>query len=325
MNTPNKITLSRLLLIPIIVFFYLAEFVPYGRLVATIVFIVACLTDFLDGYLARKNNQVTTLGKFFDSIADKVLIMTGLLLICAGEINGTMPVVYPSWLGLVCVVVILAREFIVSALRQVAAAKGTVLAADMGGKIKATMQYVVVSLYMFLAFFETSIAPLLNADAMNKAIPIVRFILMLMLAGASIVTIYTGASYLIRNRHVFTENKEDDEIVKEINEEEKAKVATKKVKIVENTEERKEYLIKENQKIENMDPLLPQVLKSLIEKDDFSTATVQRLFAIGYPRAARIVDQMEEAGFVTAVNDSRKRKATISEEEFKKIFGEIDY
>ena len=73
MNTPNKITLSRLLLIPLIVFFYLATFIPYARLVAAILFVIAALTDFVDGRIARKTNQVTDLGKFFDAIADKVL------------------------------------------------------------------------------------------------------------------------------------------------------------------------------------------------------------------------------------------------------------
>ena len=151
MNTPNKITLTRLLLIPIIIFFYLADFIPYAKLVATIVFAVACLTDFLDGYLARKNNQVTTLGKFFDSIADKVLTMTGFILIICPTPN-MLPAVFPNWLGIVCVIIILAREFIISALRQIAAAKGTVLAADMGGKIKATAQFIVLICYMLFAF-----------------------------------------------------------------------------------------------------------------------------------------------------------------------------
>ena len=205
MNTPNKITLSRLLLIPIIVFFYMADFIPYSRLVATIVFVIACLTDFLDGYLARKNNQVTLLGKFFDSIADKVLIMTGLLLITASPILGQMPVVYPNWLAVVCAVIILAREFIVSALRQVAAARGKVLAADMGGKIKATAQYVVVTLYMALAFIQTDIIPI--AAHVPQWIAIVRFALMILMVGATLLTIYSGASYLIRNRHVFKEDR----------------------------------------------------------------------------------------------------------------------
>ena len=146
MNTPNKITLARLILIPFIVFFYLATFIPFGRLVSAVLFVVACLTDFLDGYLARKNNQVTTLGKFFDSIADKVLVMTGLILIVSVPVGVMNSIVYPTWLGVVCVVIMLAREFIISALRQVSASKGIILAADKGGKVKATAQYVVVSL-----------------------------------------------------------------------------------------------------------------------------------------------------------------------------------
>ena len=83
MNLPNRITLCRLLLIPVFVFFYLATFIPYGKLVAAIIFAVACLTDFLDGHIARKRNMVTTLGNFFDTVADKLLVMSGLLLVVA--------------------------------------------------------------------------------------------------------------------------------------------------------------------------------------------------------------------------------------------------
>lgn len=208
MNTPNKITLVRLLLIPVIVFFYLADFIPYGRLVATIIFIIACLTDFVDGYLARKNNQVTDLGKFFDSIADKVLIMTGIILIVAAPVVGAEPIIYPSWLGIVCGIIMLAREFIISALRQIAAAKGIVLAADKGGKIKATIQYVSVTLYMAFAFVMTDIVT--PAQIENKAIAIVRFILMIIFVIATFMTIYSGVSYLVRNRKLFVTEKNDN-------------------------------------------------------------------------------------------------------------------
>lgn len=203
MNKPNLITLTRILMIPLIVFFYLASFIPYARLVATILFIVACLTDFLDGYLARKYNQVTTLGKFFDTIADKMLIMTGLVLIIAVPVTGSVPVVYPSWLGVICVILILAREFIVSALRQLAAAKGKVLAADMGGKIKATVQYIIATLYLAFAFVETDLIDL--TSTVPTSVAALRFVLMILLIATSILTIYTGASYLIKNRHVFKE------------------------------------------------------------------------------------------------------------------------
>ena len=207
MNTPNKITLSRLLLIPLIVFFYLATFIPYARLVAAILFVIAALTDFVDGHIARKTNQVTDLGKFFDAIADKVLTMTGFILIIAVPITGTAPVVWPSWLGVVCVVVMLAREFIISALRQLAASKGKVLAADMSGKIKATLQFVSIVLYMFYAFFLTDIAPNLSTSVVETATGIIGLILMIVLALATVLTVYSGVHYLIQNRFVFKDEK----------------------------------------------------------------------------------------------------------------------
>ena len=210
MNVPNSITLTRLLMIPVIVFFYMADFIPYGRLVAALLFVVASLTDFLDGFIARKYNKVTTLGKFFDSIADKVLVMAGFLLIVAGPIFGSAPVVYPSWLGVVCIIIILAREFIISALRQLAAAKGVVLAADMGGKVKATAQYFIITFYMILAFVETDL--LNEAGKSSTAMAIIRFVLMILLIATTFLTIYTGASYILRNTKVFKDTQEENVI-----------------------------------------------------------------------------------------------------------------
>lgn len=210
MNTPNKITLSRILLLPLIVFFYLADFVPYGRLVATVLFAFAALTDMWDGKYARKHNMVTDLGKFFDSIADKCLIMTGLILIVAGGIPPFgAPIIYPSWAGVICVIIILAREFIVSALRQIAAAKGKVLAAGWGGKIKATIQDVVVTLYMGFAFFVTEFRQHINAEVFNNITGTVQFILLIALCLTALLTVYTGVDYLVKNRFVFIESKKN--------------------------------------------------------------------------------------------------------------------
>ncbi len=211
MNLPNSITLTRLIMIPLIIFFYLANFIPFGKLVAGILFIVACLTDFLDGYVARKYNKVTTLGKFFDSIADKVLVMTGLVLIVSAPIIGATPLVYPAWLGIVCAIIILAREFIVSALRQLAAAKGIVLAADMGGKVKATAQYIVITLYMIMAFVKTDLIDQTAKEPLS--ISIINFAFMILLIATTFLTIYSGASYIIRNIKVF--NDKDEKIKKD--------------------------------------------------------------------------------------------------------------
>lgn len=210
MNTPNKITLSRLMLIPLIVFFYIATFIPYGKLVAAILFAIASLTDFVDGKIARATNQVTDLGKFFDAIADKVLTMTGFILIVAVPVTGSAPVVWPAWLGVVCVIAMLAREFIISALRQLAAKKGKVLAADMSGKIKATLQFISIVLYMFYSFFLTEIYPSIEKVAAEKATGIIGLILMIILACATVLTIYSGIHYLVENRFVFKDETKND-------------------------------------------------------------------------------------------------------------------
>lgn len=247
MNTPNAITLTRICAVPLIVFFYMADFIPFARLVAAILFIAACLTDFLDGYIARKYNQVTTLGKFFDSIADKVLIMTGLILtITIPVVVG--PVVYPSWLGTICVIIILAREFIISALRQLAAAKGIVLAADMGGKVKAAAQYVVVSAYFILAFVETDLLSV--ADSKGTALAIIRFVLMIFLIATTFLTIYSGAGYIIRNRKVF-----------------------KDVKTVSNAVSVDE--IEENEEVENEETDLEENLEDTVEKEDGNSESAE--------------------------------------------------
>ena len=136
MNLPNRLTLMRIILIPFMMFFYLANFIPYGigKLVALVIFIVAALTDLLDGKIARKRNIVTNFGKFLDPIADKILTSTVLLLIIA---DGTIP---NPW-GAIIVTIIIAREFMVSALRQLAASKNKIISADYFGKFKAVLQF----------------------------------------------------------------------------------------------------------------------------------------------------------------------------------------
>ena len=134
MNLPNKLTCFRVVLIPFFVFFLLAPwFEGYGYYFAVGIFIVASITDFLDGYLARKYNLVTNFGKFMDPLADKLLVCSAL--ICLVELE-----LLPSWI----VVIIIAREFIISGFRLIASDNGVVIAASYWGKFKTVFQIFMV-------------------------------------------------------------------------------------------------------------------------------------------------------------------------------------
>lgn len=197
MNLPNKLTLLRLILIPFfIAAFYLGFFAGH-YFVALGIFVVASLTDFLDGYIARKYNMVTDLGKFLDPIADKVLVLAGLIVLIADpyETNvfgriGIIGIIY----GGVGVSIIMAREMVVSSLRMMAAKKGIVLAAEMTGKIKTFFTDV------------TIIVLLLAGDLLNFApeVGVVFDYIGLACFGISVLlTIISGCSYLIKNKEVF--------------------------------------------------------------------------------------------------------------------------
>lgn len=213
MNLPNRITLCRLCLIPVFIFFYLADFIPYGKLVAAIIFTVACLTDFLDGHIARKRNLVTTLGSFFDTVADKLLVMSGLLLIVASPItanggNGTsLPILMPYYVGIVAAIIVIARELVIMALRSLAASKGVVLNADIYGKVKATFQFITLIYYFLYAFIVEEFYYAI-AGVANTVLSLVGYVL---LAITIILTIVSACNYLIKNKHVFKDSKENED------------------------------------------------------------------------------------------------------------------
>ncbi|MBQ9767426.1 MAG: CDP-diacylglycerol--glycerol-3-phosphate 3-phosphatidyltransferase [Lachnospiraceae bacterium] len=131
MNLPNKITIFRVCMIPIFLVLLLVPGIPYGNYFATAVFVIACLSDALDGYLARKHNLVTNFGKFMDPLADKLLVCSAL--ICFVELS-----YMPAWI----VVVIIAREFIISGFRLIASDNGVVIAASYWGKFKTIAQMI---------------------------------------------------------------------------------------------------------------------------------------------------------------------------------------
>ena len=133
MNLPNKLTIFRVILIPFFVVCLLMPQIPYNNIIACVIFCVASFTDFLDGYLARRDGLVTNFGKFMDPLADKLLV--GAALICLIEIGQL-----PAWV----VVIIISREFIISGFRLIASDNGVVIAASYWGKFKTVSQMIMV-------------------------------------------------------------------------------------------------------------------------------------------------------------------------------------
>lgn len=142
MNIPNSLTLLRIILIPIFVVVLVLRIPHYGDLLAALIFIIAALTDSLDGYLARKYKQVTKLGIILDPIADKLLITSAL--ICLVELGRI-----PGWIA----IVILGREFAVSGLRAVKAEEGVIIPASKLGKFKTVSQVLAVMLIILESVF----------------------------------------------------------------------------------------------------------------------------------------------------------------------------
>ena len=191
MNLPNKLTMLRVILVP--VFMVFAALCRYGTqdfnaglmLAAGIVFAVASFTDFLDGYLARKNNLVTDFGKFMDPLADKCLTTAAFLYMLADGV--CHPVV---------LAVILFREFAVAGVRMLAAETGTVIAANMWGKVKTVLQMLTIIFYYFVGALAGP------TDVM--AVSLITQILC-WLCGAA--TLLSGGIYLWQNRKPFMQAK----------------------------------------------------------------------------------------------------------------------
>lgn len=190
MNLPNKLTVLRTILIPFFLVALLCDksyggFVPYGNWVALVIFAVASVTDMLDGKIARKYNLVTDFGKFMDPLADKLLVCSAMIAFI--ELDRI-----PCWI----VIVIIAREFIISGFRLVAVDNGIVIAAGIWGKIKTAEQ--MVMLCILIADFG-SVFPA-AADSIHFFENILIYI-------ALVLTIISLLDYLIHNKGVLSENK----------------------------------------------------------------------------------------------------------------------
>lgn len=178
MNLPNKITMFRVIMIPFFLVFILVPQIPYGNYLAAAVFVVACLSDFLDGYLARKYHLVTNFGKFMDPLADKLLVCSAL--ICFVELSYV-----PAWI----VIVIIAREFIISGFRLIASDNGVVIAASYWGKFKTTAQMIACILFILQLPFGWA-----------------RVASQIFLYAALALTIISLCEYIWKNRKVLSEN-----------------------------------------------------------------------------------------------------------------------
>ncbi|MNN09704.1 CDP-diacylglycerol--glycerol-3-phosphate 3-phosphatidyltransferase [compost metagenome] len=194
MNLPNRITLARIFMIPIMLIFLLVDLewwshnlvlgaysLPVNQLIGAILFIVAASTDGIDGYIARKHNLVTNLGKLLDPLADKLLVAAVLIaLVAMGKCD--------SWIA----IVIISREFAVTGLREVALLEGSVIAASKWGKAKTITQIIAISALLLNNFpFEW-----LNIPFADIAI-----------WAAAIITIYSGIDYFVKNKSVLNFSK----------------------------------------------------------------------------------------------------------------------
>lgn len=190
MNLPNKISVVRICMIPVFVLFFFLDVIPFNHIIAAVIFALAALTDALDGHIARSRNLVTNLGKFLDPIADKVLVATAfILMLTEYSIFG----LWGNWIYIaasVCICVILARELIISAFRQIADSAGIVLAAEKLGKYKTTFQDGCI-------FFL-----LLSVDFSGTAGQVINMIGLVLFAVATVLTIWSGISYVVKNKAV---------------------------------------------------------------------------------------------------------------------------
>jgi CDP-diacylglycerol--glycerol-3-phosphate 3-phosphatidyltransferase len=189
MNLPNKLTVARMLMIPVFLLFFFWEAVPFHYLWALTMFGLASLTDALDGRIARSRGLVTDFGKLMDPLADKLLVMAAMICLLTAEMISAL-----------LVILILAREFLVTAIRQVAAASGKVLAADNWGKLKTVCQMIwvcVALLYLQLAA--------LGAPSLRALVVPVWWIALILLCLAVLFTVASGINYFWKNRKLFAD------------------------------------------------------------------------------------------------------------------------
>lgn len=208
MNLPTKITFSRIILVVLLVIaLFVLSLIPnlqielikgtsinLSFLFICIVFVVASLTDWLDGYLARKNNQVTALGKFLDPIADKLLVNSMVIFLTAPNVFAPYAIGQTATISVWCAIILVGRDIIVDALRFIAAQRNVVIAANIFGKAKTVLQMVAIIVVLLNGF------PFSYFDA---SWPIGLHISDILVYLATLVSFVSGVIYVIQNKHVF--------------------------------------------------------------------------------------------------------------------------
>lgn len=195
MNLANKLTILRIFLVPLFLVFITVKDIPYGTLIAGAIFIIASITDKLDGYIARSRNQITTFGKLMDPLADKILVTAALISLVEFHI-------IPAWAA----TIIIAREFAVTGLRTVASSEGIIIAASGWGKAKTVAQITAI------------IFALINLNYNHVSFGIIRRIVTypdrmlnlftdVTMTIAILITIISGVDYFMKNKEVIRADK----------------------------------------------------------------------------------------------------------------------
>lgn len=192
-NTPNKLTIARIIITPVYLAVILWDSLPHRFLIATLIFSIAAITDAIDGKLARKNNQITNFGKLLDPIADKVLTTSALLaFMTMGLCN--------IWI----VMIVLTREFTIASIRMIAAANGVVIPANIWGKVKTVSQMTFTILIMLICETDYIIRDVIKSDILLKLPEFINVasVSNLLLWITAILTVISGVIYIKDSKNV---------------------------------------------------------------------------------------------------------------------------
>lgn len=190
MNLPNKLTLSRIILVPFFVASLLINF-PFHTAVALVIFVVVTFTDMFDGKIARSRGLVTDFGKFADPLADKILVLSALLCF-----------VQTGWCDCVAVIIVLFREFSVTSIRLVAASKGKVVAANIFGKIKTVTQLVAIIAVLLMQFLIElfTVTSAFSVDTILYLQGIFTVVSLCLIWISTIMALVSGVIYIVQNK-----------------------------------------------------------------------------------------------------------------------------